>query len=171
MRGSTPCRERPLVIVMVDLARFTHAVAGLGLAEMASVVDAFTAPWARWSPCAGAAVVKFVGDGCLAVFEPDDALLALEAVEVLRGRVGTIAGEFGIDLDLGANVHLSTVAEAELGLDGTYDVVGMGVIHAFRMGSGPGTRISEPVYRKLPSDRRLPWHKHQPPATYTSEGR
>ena len=63
------------------------------------------------------------------------------------------------------------MAEAELGLDGTYDVVGMGVIHAFRMGGGAGTRISEPVYRRLPSDRRTPWRKHQPPATYTWEGR
>jgi hypothetical protein len=48
-----------------------------------------------------------------------------------------------------------------------YDIIGAGVIHLFRMGSGAGIRVSEPVYRQLPSDDRRPWRKHQPPATYT----
>ena len=169
MRASVRCRERPLVIVMADLARFTHAVAGLSLLEMASVVDAFYRSAAEVVSGHRGRVVKFVGDGCLAVFEPDDAVAALDAVEALRTRIAELAADFGIELDLGANVHLSTVAEGELGPDATYDIVGMGVVHAFRMGSGAGTRISEPVYRKLPSDRRTPWHKHQPPATYTWE--
>lgn len=169
MRASTPCRERRLVLVMVDLARFTQAVAGLELAELVSVVDAFYRAAGETIAAHRGRVVKFVGDGCLAVFEPDDALAALDAVEELRGRVRSIGDEFGLAIDLGANVHLSTVAEAELGLDGTYDVVGTGVIHTFRMGSGAGTRISEPVYRRLPSDRRSPWRKHQPPATYRWE--
>jgi class 3 adenylate cyclase len=114
-------------------------------------------------------VVKFVGDGCLAVFEPDEVLRALEAVEVLRARVGVLGVEHGLELDLGANVHVSTVVEGAFGLDGAYEIVGMDVIHAFRMGSGAGTRISEPVYRRLPSGRRSPWRKHQPPATYALE--
>jgi hypothetical protein len=70
---------------------------------------------------------------------------------------------------MGANVHISTVAEGGFGLHGTDEVVGMGVIHTFRMGGGAGTRISEPVYRRLPSDRRSGWHKHQPPTTYTAD--
>ena len=115
-------------------------------------------------------VVKFIGDGCLAVFEPDDAVRAVDAVEQLRSRVRSIGADHGVELDLGANVHLSTVAEGDFGLHGTYELVGMGVVHTFRMGSGAGTRISEPVYRKLPSDRRAPWRKRQPPATYTREG-
>jgi hypothetical protein len=68
---------------------------------------------------------------------------------------------------MGANVHLSVVAEGEFGPDKRYDVMGTGVMHTFRMGSGEGIRISEPVYRKLPNDRRGSWSKHQPPATYT----
>lgn len=58
----------------------------------------------------------------------------------------------------------------ELDADGGYGVYGVSgarVIHTFRMGSGAGIRISEPVYRELPSDRRGRWTKHQPPATYT----
>jgi class 3 adenylate cyclase len=117
----------------------------------------------------GGRVVKFVGDGCLAVFEPDDVLQALEVVEVLRSRVRSLGAEHNLDLDLGANVHVSTVVEGAFGLGGAYEIVGMGVIHVFRMGGGAGTRISEPVYRRLPSGRRSPWRKHQSPAIYALE--
>jgi adenylate cyclase len=167
---STDVHERQLAIVLVDLARFTQAVAGLTLQQLVAVLDAFYRSAGTVIAEHRGRVVKFVGDGCLAVFEPSDVMQALEAVEVLRSQVRTLGAEYGLDLDMGANVHMSTVAEADLGLDAGYEVVGMGVIHAFRMGSGAGTRISEPVYRKLPSSRRSPWRKHQPPATYAWEG-
>jgi adenylate cyclase len=167
MSAPTEVRERQLAIVLVDLARFTHAVAGIDLRALASLVEAFYREATAVISSHGGRVVKFVGDGCLAVFEPDDAVRAVEAVEQLRARVRSIGSEHGADLDLGANVHVSTVAEGDFGLHGAYEVVGMGVVHTFRMGSGAGTRISEPVYRKLASDKRSPWRKHQPPATYT----
>lgn len=162
-------RERQLAIVLVDLARFTQAVAGLDLRGLAAIVSAFYRAADDVVSHHGGRVVKFVGDGCLAVFEPDEVLRALEAVEVLRSRVRVLGVEHGLGLDLGANVHVSTVVEGAFGLDGAYEIVGMGVIHAFRMGGGAGTRISEPVYRRLPSDRRSPWRKHQAPATYALE--
>ncbi len=77
--------------------------------------------------------------------------------------------EHGVALDVGANIHLSVVVEGELGTGASrrYDILGAGVIHVFRMGAGPGIRISEPVYRQLPNNERGPWKKQQPPATYT----
>lgn len=162
-------RERQLAMVVIDLARFTHAVAGLDLREMASVVDAFYRAADEAVSQHGGRVIKFVGDGCLAVFEPDDVLHALAAVEALRARVHALGAERNLKMGMGANVHISRVAEGSFGLRGTPEIVGMGVIHVFRMGAGAGTRISEPVYRKLPSDRRSAWRKHQPPATYASE--
>ena len=170
MPASADVRERQLAIVLVDLARFTHAVAGIDLRAMASLVATFYGAAEEVISSHGGRVVKFVGDGCLAVFEPEDAVRAVDAVEQLRSRVVSIGSDHGAELDVGANVHLSTVAEGDFGLGGTYDVIGMGVVHTFRMGNGAGTRISEPVYRKLPSDRRAPWRKRQPPATYTREG-
>jgi class 3 adenylate cyclase len=167
MSTSVAVRERQLVIVVVDLARFTQSVAGLSLQEVALLVDAFYRAAEEVVGDHGGRVVKFVGDGCLAVFEPDAVLRALKAVDDLRARVADLAGAGNLTIDLGANVHLSTVAEGELGGRGAYEVVGMGVIHAFRMGGGPGTRLSEPVYRRLPSDHRSSWRKHQPPATYS----
>jgi class 3 adenylate cyclase len=162
-------RERQLAIVLVDLARFTQAVAGLDLRGLASFVSAFYRAAEDAVSRHGGRVVKFVGDGCLAVFEPDEVLRALEAVEELRSRATALGVEHGLDMDLGANVHVSTVVEGAFGLDGTYEIVGMGVIHAFRMGGGGGTRISEPVYRRLPSGRRSVWRKHQSPAIYALE--
>lgn len=171
MLASADVRERQLAIVLVDLAHFTQAVAGLGLHELASIVDAFYRTADAVVSQHRGRVVKFVGDGCLAVFEPDDVLHALAAMEVLRSRVRELGAEHNLDMDMGANVHVSTVAEGKFGPLGSLDIVGMGVVHAFRMGGGPGIRISEPVYRRLTSDRRSPWRKHQPPAVYAREGR
>jgi adenylate cyclase len=169
MTASDDVRERQLALVLVDLARFTQAVAGLDLRGLATVVGAFYRAADEVVTRHGGRVVKFVGDGCLAVFEPDEVLQALDVIEELRSRVKALGAAHDIDLDLGANVHVSTVAEGAFGLGGTYEIAGMGVVHVFRMGGGAGTRISEPVYRKLPSVRRSPWRKHQAPATYIRE--
>jgi adenylate cyclase len=167
---STVLRERRLVITLVDLAGFTRSVAGLELSEVAELVDEFYSAADTILPEHGGRVVKFIGDGCVAVFAPDDALRALDAVDALRAEVLALGARHNLGMAMGANIHMSTVVEGAFGRQGTYDVIGMGVIHTFRMGGGAGTRISEPVYRKLPSDRRSPWRKHQPPATYTREG-
>lgn len=160
-------RERSLVIALTDLAHFTSAVAGRSAVEIAEIVDRHYHDVAAAASGHGGRVVKLMGDGCLSVFPAERAVDAVDAVVEIEQRVAAAAGESGLDLELGANVHLSVVAEGEFGPDGVYDVMGAGVIHTFRMGGGPGIRISEPVYRKLPNDRRGRWSKYQPPATYT----
>src|SRR3954469_6639873 len=111
MPASVQMRERPLVLVLVDLARFTQAIAGRTLEELVTLVDAFYRVAGTVIPDHGGRVVKFIGDGCFAVFEPDDALAALAATEEIGGRVRALGREVGVDLDVGVNVHLSTVAE------------------------------------------------------------
>jgi class 3 adenylate cyclase len=168
MKGASMAfRERQLVTVVVDLARFTQAVAGMDAMDMANLIDRFYNGVSTAIAQQGGRVVKYLGDGGLAVFPAESALRAVDAVEAIRGQVRDLAAEFALDLEMGANIHICTVAEGEFGIDDSYDVVGMGLVHTFRMGSGAGIRISEPVYRKLPSDRRGAWSKHQPPATYT----
>jgi hypothetical protein len=104
----------------------------------------------------------------LAVFEPAAAPGAVQFVLALRDAVGAMANELGLDIDLGANLHLATVATGTFGVaPAVDDIMGVGVVYVHRMGSGVGIRISEPVYRKLPSSERGPWRKYQPPATYT----
>jgi adenylate cyclase len=163
--------ERTLVLVLTDLAGFTRAVAGLTPFEIVDLLDRFFAVCGELVNAHAGRVVKFTGDGCLAAFEPDHAPDAVACVQAVREAVVSIAEELDLDLDMGANIHLAKVITGVFGAPYTPidDVMGMGVIHTFRMGGGPGIRISEPVYRKLPSSERTPWRKNQPPATYTFE--
>ena len=161
--------ERRRVIAVVDLAGFTRAVAGLDAMALARLVHAFYAQAAASVERHGGTVVKFVGDACLAVFDEERAPDVVDCVQALGDEVEALGREHGVGIGLGANVHLATVVEGEFGTgaSASFDVISQGVIHVFRMGAGPGVRISEPVYRRLPNDRRTPWKKRQPPAVYT----
>ena len=163
--------ERSLVLVLADLAGFTHAVAHLPVVAIAEVVDRFYSLCGELVAAHGGRVVKFSGDNCLAVFDPVAAPDTVACAVAVRDAVQSMGHDSQLDLDLGANVHLATVVTGSFGVGSaaTDDVVGVGVIHTYRMGAGPGIRISEPVYRKLPSSERTPWRKHQPPATYSLE--
>ena len=146
-------------------------MAHLPVVAIAQVVDRFYSLCGELVAAHGGQVVKFSGDNCLAVFEPAAALDAVTCAVAVRDAVRSLGRDSQLDLDLGANVHLATVVTGRFGVGSaaTDDVVGVGVIHTYRMGAGPGIRISEPVYRKLPSGERTPWRKHQPPATYSLE--
>jgi adenylate cyclase len=168
---AAPRREARRVLMVADLAGFTRAVAPLETAVLAELVHRFYALAATSVEDHGGRVVKFIGDGCLALFAEDAALAAVACTRDLGSCVRELGAEFGIALDVGANVHMATVAEGVYGAgrSAAFDVIGAGVMHAFRMGAGPGIRISEPVFRRLPNDQRGAWHKRQPPATYTWE--
>ena len=117
----------------------------------------------------GRRVVKFMGDGVLAVFPEEAALAAVDAATALRTALVELRSDAQWRVDLGASVHLAIVAEGDVGPDDVrrYDVFGSGVNHLFLMGGGAGVRISEPVYRQLPNEVRDAWNRHRPPATYT----
>jgi len=161
--------ERTLVLVLSDLAGFTRSVAGLPALEIAAVVDAFYRVCGEQVAEQGGRVVKFSGDNCLATFDGGAATDAVAYAFALRDAVQELGRSLDVDLDVGTNVHRATVVVGRFGgpAFATDEVVGKGVIHTYRMGAGPGLRISEPVYRALPSASRDPWHKYQPPATYT----
>ena len=163
-------REQQLVMVVTDLARFTQAVSGMNALEIADLLDDVYRRTIPLITDAGGRVVKQLGDGFFAVAPPQSAPDIVAAVVSCGAAVAEIASERTLNLELGANVHIAAVAAGEYS-DGTFDAIGVGSIHAFRMGSGPGIRISEPVYRKLASDARGAWSKHQPPATYTWSNR
>lgn len=171
MAPSDEYRERSLVMVLLDLARFTSVIAELSLRETTELLDEFYRAADEVVVQGGGRVVKFVGDACLAAFEPSAVLLALEAVDAVGERVANIGVSRGVTLEVGANVHMANVAEVSLASGAVAELVGIGVVHTYRMGGGPGVRISEPVYRKLPSADRTPWRKHQPPAVYRLEAR
>ena len=157
--------EVPLLIAFVDLTRFFLQSQRVSDLVLADTLDAFYECVAAHVEKSGGRVVKFMGDACFAVFPEDRTVDAVDAVLALEREA---SGPRGLGLSLGANVHLAIVAEGELGPDDDrrYDVIGSGVNHLFRMGGGSGVRISEPVYRSLPDERRGRWDKVKPPATY-----
>jgi class 3 adenylate cyclase len=166
----TDASERKLVMLVVDLAGTTRLVSRFDAADLAELINTFFAACGEAVGANGGRIVTFIGDGCLSVFPEGAGGSAIEAALALRTSLTDIGKEFGVDLEMGANVHQAVVAEGGFAPDGHYNVMGTGVIHTFRMGAGPGVRISEPVYRQLPNDRRGAWHKQQPPATYTYQG-
>jgi adenylate cyclase len=161
-------RERRLALVAIDLAGFTRGVAAVEALRLAEFLDVYYRLVSRAIHQHGGRIVKFMGDGCFAVFPEEQCAEAVEATMEAARMFAAWDDPIARIMSIGANVHLAIVAEGYLGPDedSRYDIIGAGVNYLFRMGSGRGVRISEPVYRKLPSDRRSPWHKQKPPATY-----
>jgi adenylate cyclase len=152
-----------LVLFAADLAGYTRTVATRDAIAVAQLLDRYYVEVARIVERHGGRTVKFMGDGCFAVF-PEER--CLDAVDAAHALLALDLGEPG--LRMGVAIHLAQVASGELGPPGArrFDVVGAGVNHLFRMGRGAGMRISEPVYRRLPNERRGRWRKDEPPASY-----
>jgi len=162
-------KEEKLVLFMADLAGFARATAAMDALGVADFLADWYARCGNAVTSHGGDIVKFMGDACFATFPEDGAARAIDAAVALRGESCELAKARSVRVDLGANVHLAVVAAGELDIAGQKhrDVFGSAVNHLFRMGAGPGVRISEPVYRQLENERRGPWRKEKPPATYT----
>ena len=160
--------SRTLVILVADLEGFAKAFKTRTDAHMASFLDRYYSVAEDTIREAGGRIVKFIGDAVLAAFPESDAARAVSGATSLRRDVERIGREMGIPVRLGVSVHMGPVVEAELGRGSSRrgDVIGRAVNQTFLLGRGGGIRISEPVYRKLPSDERTPWSKNKPPAVY-----
>lgn len=165
----TTFRETKLVLISASLAGYARATADLEALAVAAFLDDWYRQCAQTIRARGGRVVKFMGDGCLAAFPEDDCVGAIETATELQRTIEGVRSKHQLKVEIGANVHLAVVAEGDFGPDDDrrYDVLGSGVNHLFLMGGGPGIRISEPVYRQLPNDRRGAWKKHRPPASYS----
>ena len=156
------------VIILIDLAGSSKAFQSHGDIKMASLFQQYYTDCETVLTGKGGTVIKFMGDACLATFPPDQAGSAVEAVLELQSKIAVLARHHEVAIELGANVHMASAIEAEFGAGTrrTRDILGRGVNQTFLLGRGAGIRISEPVYRTLPSGRRSPWQKHKPPAVY-----
>ena len=107
----------------------------------------------------------------LSIFPPDAASEAVAAANVMQRAIADLTLDIGLDFRLGANVHFGKVIAKEFGTGSSrrYDVIGRAVNQTFLLGRGTGIRLSERVYRKLPSSERSPWDKRKPPAVYVLE--
>ncbi len=170
--ASSPTAEAfastPLVLFLADLSGYHRGFRSRSDAEMAHFLDRFYAASEDVVTEAGGRVIKFLGDAVLAVFGPEDAVAAVNAAIHLEAVSKTLARGVGLDMGLGANLHAGDAVLAELGRGSSrrLDVIGRAVNQTFLLGRGPGIRISERVYRRLPSSDRSPWDKNKPPAVY-----
>jgi class 3 adenylate cyclase len=160
--------EQKLVVAVFDLTGYTRLTRERSHLEVARLLDDYYGACGKVIAAGGGRVVKLMGDACLAVFPEERAPDAVAAAVALIEEVRAIAGAHRARMESGANLHLATVAAGEIGPEGArrFDVIGEGVNHTFLMGGGAGVRISEPVYRRLPSGARTRWEKRKPPATY-----
>lgn len=172
--ASPPFTPRKRVLVVADLINYTRLAKKLDNLETAAFIDEYYRLCYQLIAPAGGRIVKFLGDACLAVFPPERCLEAVDAVAELSRKVGELGSsrQLPFPIRLGANVHMSVIIEGEFGPAETahYDVLGEGVNFTFLLGRGEGIRISEPVYRKLPSERRSPWERVKPPTRYVLGG-
>lgn len=164
--------SRTRVIAVFDLAGYAQAFRVRTDLEMAHFLDRYYREAENSIDQAGGRVVKFIGDSVLAVWEPEDASRAVAAVVALQRVVEALGREMGVPVQAGANVHSGSVVQGDFGHGPSRraDVIGRAVNQTFLQGRGPGIRISEPVYRRLPSAERGPWSKNKPPAVYTFSG-
>ena len=156
--------EERLTLVLADLAGYTRTVQNLDALASAEFLERYYAICAEEIGSRGGRIVKWLGDACLAVFPVDRTTDAVSSVEAVEARC-----DRELDKQLGASVHVATVAAGMIGPEGArgYDVIGSGVNHLFLMRRGRVEfRISEPVYRQLDDERRSAWHKDKPPASY-----
>ena len=163
-------QQTKVVLLSAGLAGYARATANLDALAVAEFLDGWYRRCGATIRKHGGRIVKYMGDGCLATFPDDRCVAAIDAAaELQRAIDNDVKTKYRLKVEVGANVHLAIVAEGDFGPDGDrrYDVLGSGVNHLFLMGGGAGIRVSEPVYRQLPNDRRGEWKKNRPPATYT----
>lgn len=158
-----------LVILVADIAGYARVFRTRSDAEVAAFLDRFYRACEVTTTELGGRIIKFMGDAVLAVFHPSHVGGAVAAAVTLQRVVKRLAEDVGLELDLGASVHLGAAVEGEFGSGSSRrrDVVGRTVNQTFLMGRGPGIRISEPVFRRLPSSERSPWTKNRPPVLYS----
>jgi class 3 adenylate cyclase len=159
--------ERKAVILLLDITGTTKIVTSLAPLHFAAFLDEFYKLCARQVERAGGEVVEYPGDAALAMFDEDGAVAAVEAVHAIREAFQEVCAAYGVQADIGANLHLGDVVDGVFGPTAFRNVIGKAVYTTFRMGGGPGLRISESVYRKLPSGARSPWKKQKAQVTYT----
>lgn len=157
-----------LVFLVADLAGFHRCFASRSDAVMVAFLDRFYDLAETVVSGSGGRVIKFMGDALLAVYPADAARSAVASAVTLEVESRRIATDAELPVTLGANLHMGDAILTELGSGASrrLDVIGRAVNHTFILGRGSGIRISEPVFRQLPSGERSPWGKHKPPAVY-----
>jgi adenylate cyclase len=156
-----------MVVAFTNFTRYTAQADRLEDLVVARVMDRYYALAGSRIAAGGGRVVKFIGDGMLAVFPPKRAERGVLALVDLKDAADRFMEEQGWECRLLVKIHFGTVAAGRFGA-GTarrYDVLGKTVNFAARL-QGSGVTLSEEAYRLLGPEVRRRFKKHTPPVTY-----
>jgi class 3 adenylate cyclase len=118
--------ELPLLIVFADLTRYSAQSLRVSDEQLAETMDGHYERVARYVESANGKVVKFIGDAALAVFAPDAADRAVQALLELKEEVDQSFDAIGWECRLMVKVHFGTAIAGPFGgCDGKrFDVLG-----------------------------------------------
>ena len=170
MSTSAPVRsQQALVIGVFDLSGFLKAIREFDDARLSDVVDRVYTTIAEAVTGSGGRVVKYLGDGALAVWPSERADDAVVAAMAMRGRIVTVVDAFGLKSEMVCRFHHADVMAGEFGPDRGVDIMGGAVFTTFRL---PARTISVSVeaFRSLSPDTRRLLRKHTEPVVYIPVG-
>jgi adenylate cyclase len=159
--------ETELLIVFIDLTRFSAESQRVTDVELANVIDEYYAHVGEAVRAAGGRVVKFIGDATLAVF-PEEAIdTGVTMLLELKDEVDRMMSGRGWHCRFTAKAHFGTAVAGLFGEGDTkrFDVIGQAVNMAATLRS-TGVALSVPTFRKLGPELRTHFKRHTLPVTY-----
>ena len=157
----------PLLIAFTNFTRYTAQADGLEDGDVARVMARYYDLAGSRIAAAGGRVVKFIGDGMLAVFPPKGAEAGVLALLDLKEASDRFMVEQGWECRLLVRVHFGTAVEGQFGAgaDKRYDVLGKAVNVAARL-DGSAVVLSDEAFGRLGPDTQQRFKKHTLPNTY-----
>lgn len=161
-----PSRSRQrLLIATFDVAGFVRAVRSLDDEAISGAVDSLYLAVGAAVAGAGGRVVKYLGDGALAVWPPEHADRAVAAALALRGDVRRRLASFGVAGELEVTFHCGEVVAGEFEPDRRFDVIGREVFVAFLLPVRTMS-LSAEAYRLLTPEMQARFTMHSEPVVY-----
>jgi class 3 adenylate cyclase len=159
--------RKKLTVVELDVSRSTWLIGEIGDDNRAVMFfDGFYTLCTQHIEAHGGEVIKYLGDACLAIFDEDACVQAIDAVIAIRDAFPGYCRTSDVPpAEIHGAVHIGELVVGEFGPQGFKDVMGRTPSTLFKM-AGSGIAISEQAYRKLPSDRRAAWRKRGGQVTY-----
>lgn len=157
----------PFLIAFLDITPFTRASSRRTDDEIAELMDEYYASITDAVRPSGGRVVKFLGDGALAVWPEGYADDGVATLLALRDRVNGLLRARGWDASFLAKAHYGTAVAGEFGKapDQRFDIIGGAVMTAARL-EARTISISPAAFRQLKPETRKRLRKHTPPVVY-----
>lgn len=164
-------KTETLGIAFFDLSGFAKWSAVDDDARVAGFLQSFYTLAAKHIIPAGARIVKFMGDGGLAVFPKSSTEAVIVALCAYSQETRDRAREYGLDTELNVNVHVGPVISGSFGVPGAkrFDVIGQSVNVAARPGPR-GMALSAQAFHCLSPEGKARFEEINPPITYRLKG-